>query len=485
VEAQNYMGIYLSKDSATVVCLDPQGRVGNLQGCFSVSVQEQEERSTGADMTELARLITEGCAKRGLDFSEVAVALDCGMFMQHSVHSEFKDAKQISQTVRFDTEEALSTDISDVAVAFNIASSHADGSELTVFTAQRQVLSDILLALQSNNIDPVTVEPDVNCLSRFVLQKVSLPEDLPVLFGIFSQRRGYFVAMTRSQETPSVRTFLVGPRQDRCDLLTREVLITAASAGAEGSVNCLKVFDATDSVNCQQLGEKLSIEVAGIDLTESAAVGPDILADCAGTVEFAIACGAALAHLEKGRPVNFRDDFMPYQGKKLRLQKALKYLSVSVSVLMLALGMYLASQLLQTNKYRSRLRDRLEPQYAVIMPGEKKLPGRLAEAVKKLGGVERGLRREMEGLDPKDEAVSTKLRLLLLAFNECAKATNLQIDSISISARNISVAGSTSNKTNTLKLFAAIKKSGLNISQQRLYSDKGRDKFSITIAPKG
>jgi len=164
VEGQNYLGIYLSKDGATVVCLGSQGRSGNVRGCFSVSLDQEQERSTSADMSELARLIAEGCAARRLEFSEVAVALDCAMFMQHNVHSEFRDAKQIAQTVRFDTEEALSTDISDVAIAFKVTASDKSGSEMTVFTAQRQILSDVLRSLQRNNIDPVTVEPDVNCI---------------------------------------------------------------------------------------------------------------------------------------------------------------------------------------------------------------------------------------------------------------------------------------------------------------------------------
>ncbi|MHC4482041.1 MAG: type II secretion system protein GspL [Planctomycetota bacterium] len=487
MEAQNYLGIYLSKDSATVVCLGSQGRGGNVQGCFSVSVGEKEERNISADMSELARLIAEGCAERGLEFSEVAVALDCAMFMQHSVHSEFRDTKQIAQTVRFDTEEALSTDISDVAVAFKITSSDETGSELTVFTAQRQMFSDILLSLQSNGIDPITVEPDVNCLSRFILKNVSLPEDSPPLFGALSRRRGYFVGFAKSRETPTVRTFLVDHRQNRSDLLTREVLVTVASAGADEPMNCLRVFDSTDSINCQQLGEKLGIEVIGVDLAESVAAGPDILADCADAVEFVVAYGAALTHLEKAKGVNFRDDFMPYQGKKLRLQKTLKFLSVSVSVLMLALGMYLTSQLLQTNKYRGRLRKKFELDYLAVIPARRKVPPKLKDAVTKLGSAERILRRKTGDIITGDEAVSAKLRLLLAAFNECAAATKLHIDSISISSRNISVSGSTAGRANrnTLKLFTAIKKNGLKISQQRLSSDAGRDKFNITVAPKG
>ncbi|GAI37340.1 unnamed protein product, partial [marine sediment metagenome] len=153
MEPQNYLGIYISRDTATVVCLALIGRGEKVLGCFSVSVEEQEQ----ANLQVLAGLIAQGCAQRKLGFSEVTVALDCAMFMQHSVHSEFNDPKQIAATIRFDTEEALATDITNVALAFEIASAGQAGSELNVFTAQQKILSEVLLSLQQHNFDPVTI----------------------------------------------------------------------------------------------------------------------------------------------------------------------------------------------------------------------------------------------------------------------------------------------------------------------------------------
>jgi len=100
VESQNYLGIYISKKTAMVVCPGPQKKDWSGLKCFSVSVEGQEQQ----DMQALAGLIAQGCAERNMKFSEITVALDCSLFMQHSVHSEFKDPKQIAATVRFDTE---------------------------------------------------------------------------------------------------------------------------------------------------------------------------------------------------------------------------------------------------------------------------------------------------------------------------------------------------------------------------------------------
>ena len=479
MEGQHYLGIYLSKETATVVCLGLQGRDRNVLGCFSVSMEGQEERNQQV----LARLIAEGCAERELEFSEVAVALDCAMFMQHNVRSEFSEPKQIAATIRFDAEEAFSTDITDVAIAFKITSRDQSGSELTVFTAERKILSDVLLSLQSNNIDPVTIEPDINCLSRFILQNVSLPEDLYSLFGMLSQRSGYFIGFAGSQKTPAVRTFLVNPAQDRGDLLAREVPLTAALVGTGEPINYLRVFDSTDSVNYQQLSEKLGIEAASVDLAESAGTNPEVLADCADAVDFAIAYGAALAHLEKVQSVNFRNDFNPFQGKRVQLQKALKFASCSVSVLVLAVGLYFQLQLLHKNKYRSQLREKFEKQYSAVMLGEK--PPAKSSPAKKLAGELRRI-RDIEGGRlgaTGEESMLAKLTLVLESFNKCASQTKLNVDKISITAKNIRIEGNTSSRSNTLKLFKAIKDK-LEILQYRYDLKGGRDNFTLTVVPK-
>jgi hypothetical protein len=488
VDGQNYLGIYLSKESATVVCLDSQGRDRKVLGCFSVSLQEQEEPDISSDMAELARLIAEGCARRELVFSEVAVALDSAMFMQHNIRSEFKDPKQIAQTVRFDTEEALSADISDVALTFKMNSSDEGGSELTVFTSQKKILSDVLLSLQSNNIDPLTVEPDVYCLSRFISQKVSVPEDSSSLFGILGRRSGYFVGPAKSQQTPAVRTFLVGRTQDRTGLLGRQAPLVVALFGAQEPISSLKVFDSADSVNCQQLGQRLGMETDSVDFVGAATADPGVLADCADAVDFVVAYGAALAHWEKIQSANFRSDFMPYQGKKLRTQKTLKFLSVSVSVLLIALGVYITSQLLQWNKYHRRLRDKFKADYSAVMAGQKP-PGSIKSGEKKLGTE---LRRTKDHIGPfsgssEKNSMLAKLTMVLQAFNnnQCAKATKLSIDTIAITAKTIRIVGETSGRGATKRLRNEINNAGLEILSDRIETGgKGRDKFTVTVVPK-
>lgn len=495
VESQNCLGIYISRDTATVVCLAARGAHGKLLGSFSVSAGEQEQ----AKPQVLAGLIARGCAERKLEFSEVAVALDCAMFMQHTVHSEFNVPKQIAATIRFDTEEALATDITDVALAFEIALVGQAGSELTVFTAQRKMLSEVLLSLQQNNLDPVTIEPDVICLSRFIYRKAYRAESQQpgTLFGILSGRNGYLIvlpssagggsqkASTAPPEAVMWRTFLVGPTQDRGALLTREVLVTTALVKGGEPISRLKVFDSAGTTDHfrQQLKEKLSIEADGVDCLAAGAES-QIPADFADPVDFAIAYGAALAHLEKGHHVNFRDDFSPFAGKKIKLQKALKFAAISVTGLLIFIGLYFQTQLFAINKYRSALRVKFAKDYSAVMLGQK--PSDEADALRELAKELRRITAAKDGLITVkgEESISSKLTLVLVAFNKCADQTDLNIKSISITDRDIIITGETSSRPNTQKLFKTVRDNGLEILREA-YDLKGpSDSFSITVEPK-
>jgi len=261
--------------------------------------------------------------------------------------------------------------------------------------------------------------------------------------------------------------------------------MTTALIKTSEPINCLKVLDSADSVDYQQLSSKLGIEATGLDLALSATTDPQTIADCDDPVELAIAYGAALAHLEKTQTINFRSDFMPYQGKKLRMQKALKFASYSVTILMLAVGMYFQAQLFKVNNSRGKLRSILAKDYAAVMPGQHQLPRKMSP-VTKLGSELRRIRDVKRGLIgiKGGKSISSKLTLVLQAINSCATQTNLNIDSISITERNLDIVGNTSSRTNTLKFFEAIKKNSMDILQQRLYTKDRQDHFNITVVPK-
>ena len=485
MEHQNYLGIYISKKTATVVCLGPRKKGSSGVKYFNVSVEGQEQQG----MQALAGLIAQGCAERNFKFSEIAVALDCSMFMQHSVHSEFKDPKQIAATIRFDTEEALATDITNVAVAFEIDSSDETGSQLTVFTAERQILSEVLDALQQYNFDPVNIEPDVNCLSRFISRRINSESgQTGTLYGILSHRNGYLLVPPADTDDESrtasiVRTFMVGAKQDRTKLLQREVLVTTALVEGTESQGRFKVFDSAGDVNVTLLSDKLGIESDEIDLRSIIETDIRPQDDCPAPIEFAIAYGAILALSEKVRSVDFRQDFNPFLGKKLRQQKTLKTAAISVTILLVATGLYFHAQLFSINKDRDKLRSKFARDYANVKLEPLAANVKIKNAVSELKRLWRRIKDEKKGLYTDEKPISSNLTLVLKAFNECAEQTNLNIDTITVTSKNIIITGDTSGRENTLKFIDALEKNELKDAKFNNSTKGGRDNFNITVMP--
>lgn len=487
MESQSYLGIYIDKDTATAVCLSARGKDARVLGCFSVSAADQEQPA----VQTLASLVAQGCAEREWKFSDVAVALDCALFMQHALHSQFKDPRQIAATVNFDTEEALATDIANVALAFEVTSSDQSGSDLVVFTAERKILSDILSALQQYGLDPATMEPDVCCLSRFLSRKVSLsdPQQSGVLFGLLSRHSGYLIvppgaADEATRKAATVRTFLLGATRDRTNVLAREALITTAIIGDTQPIANIRVFDSAGAIDCGQLAQKLGMDAVAIDLQQAAGIEPQALAGCASPIDFIIAYGAALIHSEKAHRVDFRSDFSPFQGKKLRLQKTLKFAAVSVTILLIAAGLYFQTHLYSVNKDRANVRSKFAKDYADVTLEKLSNNVTTSKAVSDLEKLLRRIKAEKEGVIADKTSISSKLALVLGAFKKCAAQTDLNVKSVTVTSKDINMTGDTSSRQNRQKVFDTVRANGLDITGESYELKNGREHFMITIVPK-
>lgn len=480
MESGNHLGIYLRKNRATVVCLAPPGRERRVAACFSVSLEGESEQNQQV----LADRIAAACRERKIKFTDAAVALDCASFMQHTVHSEFSDPRRIAATIRFDTEEALATDISEMAVAFRVTSTGDEGAQLDVFTAQRAILSDLLLSLQSNGIDPMTVDPDVCCLARYLAQYGPTPAapEQSTLHALLSDSRGYLVLASPTRQAPLLRTFLIGPAQERNALLAREMLVTTALIDTGHPVKQIDACDAQGRLVPASLRQGTGLDVGLCDLPALAGVQPGDLPDGVNAVDFALACGAALAPAQKADSVNFRNDHMPYLGRKRRLQNAVRLLSISVTILLLAVGVYVHSHLIRVNQQRERLHDKLEEDYLPAIPGKTKMPTPMRDALAEIERTLRILRSNKEGPGANHESVSAKLTLVLQGLSACARQADLNITSITITGTSITISGDTSSRHNTTEtLGAALKEVGLLIDSHDLRADSGRDAFTIRL----
>jgi hypothetical protein len=168
------------------------------------------------------------------------------------------------------------------------------------------------------------------------------------------------------------------------------------------------------------------------------------------------------------------------------MEKALKFASVSVTVLLLALGVYFQMPLLKTNEYRGELRKKFAEDYLVVLPSEKKLPTKFRDALRKLSSEDRRIQNIQSGRSGAtgEESMMSKLALVLEAFNKCAKQTNLKINKVSVTEKNIRIEGDTASFNKTLELRKSIEQSNLEILQDNISEKNRRSVFSITVVSK-
>lgn len=475
---QGCLGIYLTRDKAVAVCLEAGQAPANVIACFEAAVEPGKEHGGFA---ELADKIGQGCSQHNLQFSRVAVALDSSLYMQHDVHSSFNDKKQVETTVRFDTEEALATDISDIALAYGVLSSDQNGSALRVFTSQKSLLTQVINALAANNLDPADIEPDVVCLSRFICTRHP-DEKQPTegtLLAALSESNGYLVGpLSRDSDIAQMqRTFLIAAGQDRNDLLLRNIPLSVARLSPGVKPQKILLMDSSGSLQIEKISSTLAMQAESVELS--------LPEGCSGRVSFATAFGAALSNLQKDPHTSFRSDFMPYLGKKRRLEKTLKIVSISACVIIIALGLSLSLALMQKNRPVRQLREKFAQDYLAAMPEKEKLPSSLTTAKRDLERALNHIERIRSGQlsESGEQSVTARLTEVLRAFNEIAAPTQLNIEKISVTARNITITGDTNSRSDTLKLLEELKKE-MNIQQSNLGNKGGRDTFSITAVPK-
>ncbi len=120
MEQNNCLGIYWSNKKAVAVLLSRHGSGKTVLGSCSVTKNEMTQEQEENFVKNMIKTLVKKTAENKFNFTEVAIALDCSMFTQHEIRSEFTDYKQIANTIRFDVEDTVAMDAMELAVAFSI-----------------------------------------------------------------------------------------------------------------------------------------------------------------------------------------------------------------------------------------------------------------------------------------------------------------------------------------------------------------------------
>lgn len=441
MEQQKCLGIYLSADKAVGIVL--AGHTGHYKvlGCCSAQRDPQQ------DDTSLSAVIAEKISAKKLKYDEVSVAIDCSLYTQHDLHSEFGDHKQIANTIRFDAEEAVATDATELAIAFDITNTDDSGSDVTVYTAKRDMMTDMLNSMLQKGLDPTAIEPDIVCLGRFIEKNNTPLTDRNKLAVIISGSACYLIMPSDSHHAPCVRSFLMSPSQDITSVLAREVPITIASMPTAEPVTSISVSGRIENINSEEFSLKTGLDVTTIDLAEKAGADASQCPEDITPSDFAAAYGAALAELSRTKKTDFRKDFMPYEGRLRTIQTALRIFSIAATLMIIAVGANFQKSVYDASRQTKELKKSLYEDQAMIIFREpyiekeekRKFSSKLARELNK---VKSGRSGPSFG---DDSSVTARLTFILEAINNTKKGNKIKIDNISIRSKTMSVKGSTAN----------------------------------------
>ena len=113
------LGLFLSKDKAVAVWV-PSGSDNTVDKKLTIIPSEYEP-------TVIALQAARNIMQQGDEFDEVFVGVDCSLYSQYMLHSEFDDYHQVESTIKFDAEEAAATDAMNLAVTFDITGKDSIG----------------------------------------------------------------------------------------------------------------------------------------------------------------------------------------------------------------------------------------------------------------------------------------------------------------------------------------------------------------------
>lgn len=472
MESRFVIGIAIGRQEAEAAILDISRAEPEVSDCFRII---PESETSGA--LSLGAAVGRAIRAKNVPTEEVIVSLRSDFFAQYPLRSAFSDPRQIDHTIKYDAEEAAAADASALAITYEILRTRPDGADVMVYAADRQALTDLLLDLQGEGVDPVMMEPEAVSLAR-ALEEVSPAFEKPeILFVWVYGEQCLLLKNANKGRGVYFRRVLLSGKEDLTEPLVRQVQLTLAGWSCGEPVESVVLTGEVHRVRTQILSERLSVPVTLENLRWP--TGPS-----AEPSMTAAAWGAALSSLHRSRRADFRRDFFPYQGRRKMLQKSLRMLSISLTVIFAAIGLFFQMKALRIQTYAARLNEKTVAEYKGCMFGQTPPPNQ--PILTRLRNVLRQVRQRQEGFGAGDEgSVPARLTFLLEALHKTSPSVDLQIQQISITERTIRLSGDTDGRRSTLQLLEEFKKHPkLDVESNQISPAPPRDKFEIVLQTK-
>ncbi len=432
---------------------------------------EASAGTSGAEEPDrsLVEMFGQESKRRGFGSSELSLTLSGRYYQNQFHHSEFSDEKQLRQTIRFDVEDEFTVDVDSLALCYQrLPMGESAGSDLILYTVERDWLEPLLSELDAGGCDALTAWPDIAAWLSYLQKTEQLVPGESVLVTAYCYGVLYILLLDAEQKPILARSVVCSAGQDLSALLIAEV---------QRSVDML--------VDDQQPGRMLyhgsgftSDQIGTIRQATSLQCEP--LKDDDAAVAFA--AGAAMSNLSGHPAVDFREDGMRPRSLTESRGRAWYGLAAAVTLLMLTL---LGVMKIHTTRYlgaKAAADEQIRKAYVEVM-GKK--PGPSASIVKHIRTEYKELRAKTRAKVDRSipDSASHTMTLVMGALANLGEDFDLDVQSLRLKAENVMLSGSFANMASQIKFDNAVNEvEQLKVERWDFVdTEESRQNFNTTI----
>ena len=138
----------IADDVVTGVLVDKRAKATVVVGCAQAEIHK----------ISLEDGVVQVCQQAGFSGGACHLALGTEFFSFRNLSFPFSDRKKIAQTLPFELENLSASEGDDLLADFLISGTGPEGAQIIAATIEKEVLTDLLQALDKAGVDPDTIE---------------------------------------------------------------------------------------------------------------------------------------------------------------------------------------------------------------------------------------------------------------------------------------------------------------------------------------
>lgn len=439
--AKDYcLGIHYPGAGITAVLLRKDRHHAQRTAVYRVSCSKDNRQE---ELAGLMELLNEQLKADSRTKPPSALALGGSFYQSQFHHSEFSDARQIRQTLRFDVEEDFAANAENLALSFQYVPCPGPGADLIVHTLDREKIQELLPHFDRAGLDALRAEPDIAAWEHYLKDHPDLPGDEPLLAVAWTAGVLYTLVLDQDRQTVLARTYLCSTSAYAHEILAQELKRSLLQLPDNKQPRRLLYHSGSftrDQIN--QLQRQFNLNFQPLEEPDAAV---------------AFAAGAALSYFNSKSNADFRTDGLPPRTLVVAQHRALYGLSGAVCALFLALIIVFHAYTGHYLQESADAQQRLEQAYCDTNVGQK--PPRGTNVVRRLRTQLNRLRSESRSRTSRmlPGSASHTLTLILQALDTLPFDFDLQFKSLTISEDTATIRGSVADLEQRVELDNAIR----------------------------